>query len=280
MAAPGANKRKKAKVVPISPVLAPVAAAPGTGATPTLGPISTFPISTGSGGGVPFLPITPGGGIPGGPTGPPVPSGPSFCPPPIPAGICQAIANFGPNIVCNLAPSFAPLVGANCGGSNLPAPGGSGCPPGHVLDTTTGQCKVAGAGGVVQRTLPGGATGMLQGGTPVVGGFGRPGVTPAQVGTITDRMGMVKPILRCPTGFVLGKDEICYVKSTIPAGFRKWKPKKRPPISAKDWRAMQVSERVQKKVKEVASKAGFTTAKKGASRRRSAPRAPSGGHTH
>lgn len=134
------------------------------------------------------------------------------------------------------------------------------CPPGFRVDPNTGRCLKEGFGGRVERFLPGGGTGFLPSspgpgtGMATMGSFGVPAVQPIQM--MTQR-------LDCPAGFLLGMDNLCYAKGTLPRQFRKWKPAKKPPISAKDWRALQTSARVEKKVKRIASTAGFTCKTKG-----------------
>ena len=128
------------------------------------------------------------------------------------------------------------------------------CPPGFRVNPRTGVCEVEGPIGAIQRFLPGGQTGVLPQvpdayGEAVMGSFGVPAIQPAQASTMA---------LRCPPGSVLGKDNLCYQKGSIPMQFRKWRPPKKPPISAKDWRALQTSARVEKKAKDIASKAGFS----------------------
>lgn len=130
------------------------------------------------------------------------------------------------------------------------------CPPGFRVDPNTGRCLAEGFGGAVQRFLPGGETGFLPSGPAgpgtglaLMGAFGVPAIQPTAVQAQR---------LDCPAGFLLGMDNLCYAKGTLPRQFRKWKPSRKPPISAKDWRSLQVSERVSKKVKRIASTAGFT----------------------
>ena len=136
------------------------------------------------------------------------------------------------------------------------------CPTGFLPNPRTGVCEAVGAVGAVQRFLPGGATGTLPQipsaagngfGAAVMGSFGVPALQPAQASSVA---------LRCPPGAVLGKDNLCYRKGSIPAQFRKWKPARKPPISAKDWRALQVSNRVRDKSKKIAGAAGFTCKKR------------------
>jgi hypothetical protein len=131
----------------------------------------------------------------------------------------------------------------------------TGCPTGFEINPATGLCEKVGFVGAVQRLLPGGATGTAVAttdfGAAVIGAFGRPALEPA-VST-----GVVR---RCPKGAFLGTDNLCYEK--LPREFRKWPPPTKPPISSKDWKALQVSNRVREKSKKIASAAGFTCKKR------------------
>jgi len=145
------------------------------------------------------------------------------------------------------------------GSSNKPG-AASSCPPGFRANSRTGICEAMGMTGAVQRFVPGGQTGTLpqmpaaQGyGNAVMGSFGVPALQPAQASSVS---------LRCPPGSVLGKDNLCYQKGSIPAQFRKWRPARKPPISAKDWKALQTADRVRGKAKTIAGKAGFSCRKK------------------
>jgi len=136
------------------------------------------------------------------------------------------------------------------------------CPDGFELEPLTGRCIRSGAGGMMERMIPGGGTGTLPGpggvGTPVVGSFGIPALLPMQVGTITRNDGVVSPILRCRAGMVLGKDDLCYVRSTLPRGFRKHPPAPKPPISGSDAKAIRRADSARKRVASLAKKSGFT----------------------
>jgi len=157
------------------------------------------------------------------------------------------------------------IIGSIIGSGNKPG-AGADCPPGFRVDVNTGRCLKEGVGGFVERILPGGGTGFLPSGPApagpgmglaTMGAFGVPAVQPVQ--------GMAQR-LDCPAGFLLGMDNLCYAKGTLPRQFRKWKPSRKPPISARDWRALQTSARVEKKVKRIASTAGFTCKTKGGRR--------------
>ena len=149
------------------------------------------------------------------------------------------------------APTVAPMPLVS-----MPPPAPVGCPTGFHLNPSTGQCEKTGLVGAVQRFIPGGATGTAVATSTgfreaVIGAFGRPALVPATSTGITRR---------CPRGAFLGTDNLCYEK--LPREFRKWKPAKKPPISAKDWTHLQVAERVRTKSKRIATAAGFTCRKK------------------
>lgn len=147
----------------------------------------------------------------------------------------------------------------------LPAGGGfgfaPGCPEGFRVDAN-GRCVREGIGGAIERFLPGGQTGVLgQGGTAVIGAFGTPGVLPAQVGVINGN-----PIFRCPRAMVLGADNVCYAKGSLPRQFRKWKPGTRPAVSGGDVRAIRQAASAKRRVKKLAQNVGFSCAPKGRAR--------------
>lgn len=94
-------------------------------------------------------------------------------------------------------------------------------------------------------------------GSAVVGAFGIPALQPSVVGNINGR-----PIRRCPTGSVLGKDDLCYMKGSIPRKFRKWAPAPKPPMSAADAKALRRIGTLQRRVKKLAGDAGMSCKKR------------------
>ena len=132
------------------------------------------------------------------------------------------------------------------------------CPEGFKVDSK-GMCVRAGLPGTIQRILPGGKSGTLGdvSGNAVVGAFGVPGLVPEQVGVINGG-----PILKCPAGMVLGKDDICYVRSVLPRQFRKWPRAARPPITAGDAKAIRKAESAKRRVKKLAGAVGFSCTRK------------------
>lgn len=94
-------------------------------------------------------------------------------------------------------------------------------------------------------------------GGAVIGAFGIPALQPAVVGQINGR-----PIRKCPLGAVLGKDDLCYQKGSIPKQFRKWRPAPRPPMTAADAKALRRIGTLQKKVKGLAKSANLTCKRK------------------
>jgi hypothetical protein len=129
----------------------------------------------------------------------------------------------------------------------------SGCPTGYEWDGT--RCVQSGLGGTVARILPGGSTGALpQGngyGQAVMGAFGVPALQPAQVGST-----LYGPILRCPPGAVLGKDNLCYMKGSITNKQRKWPKPPRPLLSAGDMKTLRKVKSLENRVKKAWRAAG------------------------
>lgn len=183
-----------------------------------------------------------GGGLPGLPTG---------------GGLNPCINILG-RTICG-SDILDRLTGGGSDSDNEPGARAS-CPPGFRVDSKTGTCVKEGAEGAIERMLPGGDTGVLgdQFGPAVIGGFGVPAIVPAQVGTRARADGSVGPILQCPRGAILGKDDLCYQKGSIPVSFRKWRPAAKPPMSAADARALRRIKTLQGKAKKLATSAGLT----------------------
>lgn len=165
------------------------------------------------------------------------------------------------------------LLGQLSGGQG-PGTGGAGgslagatsnsCPQGYSWDGT--QCVATGIQGAVQRFLPGGASGTL---ADIYGEarLGRYGVAlvPAQVGQVASlRTGMVNPILRCPRGMVLGKDNLCY--DSLTKTQRKWPKPRKPLFTGGDLNALTRANKLKEKAKEIAQDSGwhvYATTRKG-----------------
>lgn len=105
--------------------------------------------------------------------------------------------------------------------------------------------------GVGQNTGNGGGTAVARsnGG----GALGPVSVAPARFS---------ETVRRCPTGWVLAVDDNCYPKSMVPRKLRKWKPRRKPPISRKKWKALLDADAAQASAKRVAEKAGFVVRKR------------------
>lgn len=128
----------------------------------------------------------------------------------------------------------------------------TGCPTGYTW--SNGQCVKTGVSGWVQRTIPGGQTGTLPSsgyGAAVMGGFGIPAMEPAVVGQT-----QYGPILRCPTGAVLGKDNLCYQKGTITNKQRKWPKGPRPLLTGGEMKTLRKVKSLENKVKRAWQTAG------------------------
>jgi len=116
-------------------------------------------------------------------------------------------------------PGVPPRWGWDCtGSSTVPvssfAPT-AGCPPLMKRDPITGQCKF------FFGQQPGAEPGGVGGGNAVAGAFGMPAIEPDVQEAIR---------LSCPTGMVLGRDNLCYPKQVLrrDSRFRKWRPGMRP----------------------------------------------------
>lgn len=231
--------------------------------TPPSPPTPSGPTSPGSGGSMPFhpgdfgphpfgpLPGPGGGGDPFGPLGPNLPAGPNG------GSLCDGISNFWLRQLCKQGSSFLPgeectqlrrSLGLCPDGNGQSAGGGGGgfspCAPGTIRVGNT--CVSPGdffPGGDPFTTPAGGGT--------TVGAFGLPAVVPAQV----QRVRRV-----CPTGMVLGRDNLCYPRQILPRNsrYRKWRPGARPPISAGDWKALKRMKRTKAKARDIAETAGGT----------------------
>jgi len=148
----------------------------------------------------------------------------------------------------------------------LASEGTGSCPSGYERNSR-GECVRQGVIGAIQDFVPGGQTGKLpqgQGayGPAVMGAFGIPAIQPSQTGTVIAGDGTVRPTLGCPPGAVLGKDNLCYMKGSIPRKFRKWPPKPRPVMSAQDGKTLRKADRLKTKVKKLAQGAGFSCRKR------------------
>lgn len=174
---------------------------------------------------------------------------------------CSILAFFG--FTCDLTG----LMAAKNKFLSTPEVRGTGpqeCVPGFVWDEQRGMCVEEGWRAVAERLIPGGETGTMADiyGEAVLGAFNIPAIVPAQVGTIAKRDGTTAPILNCPPGAVLGKDNLCYMKGSIPMAFRKWRPAPKPPMTGADAKCLRRIGTLQGKIKKLASAAGFTTRKK------------------
>lgn len=138
-------------------------------------------------------------------------------------------------------------------GLGLGLTSGGPCPTGFQWDGS--QCVQTGFRGAVERILPGGetGTGVDVYGQAVMGAFGKPALQPYVAS---------QPVQRCPPGLVLGKDNLCYARSSIRNTDRKWPKPPRPALSAQDMKVIRKASSLQNKVKRAAQKSGFTCKKR------------------
>jgi len=163
-----------------------------------------------------------------------------------------------------LPPGIARDICKGIGGTSspttpIPTPGQQipPCPPGTRRIPGTNKCVDLSA------FPPGGEPFIVgAGGEAVVGGFGVPGITPSVVGNISRNDGSTGPILRCPGGMALARDNICYVRSLIPKDFRKWRPGMKPLLTGGDRKILRRANTLRGKVKTLATATGFSCKKK------------------
>ncbi len=97
-------------------------------------------------------------------------------------------------------------------------------------------------------------------GEAVIGAFDMPAIVPEVVGTIRRRDGSTGPILHCPPGSVLGRDDLCYMGLTNK--WRKWPKASRPPVSASDAKCIRRAASATKRVERLAKSVGLKTRKR------------------
>ena len=124
---------------------------------------------------------------------------------------------------------------------------GSGpCEGGEVRDAT-GNCVQ------FQTTSP---REMQEGGfEAVAGAFGMPAFAPARRDVLT---------WTCPTGMVLGRDNLCYPKQVLrrDSKFRKWRPGMRPVLTGGERRGISKARRSITRAREATAGLGVTVQKK------------------
>lgn len=132
------------------------------------------------------------------------------------------------------------FVGSTFGGGGTTTTGRAfrprGCPPGY--EKRNGECLETGVRGTIRRTLPGGRSGTLEDvmGEPVNGRYGV-GVVPSE---------RVTSVLDCPSGMVLGKDNICYER--LRKSERKWPPGRKPLLTGGEMNAITIAKRAAEKL--------------------------------
>jgi hypothetical protein len=169
---------------------------------------------------------------------------------------CTALTALG--FPCNAAgvtqafqAGYSFVTGGGGGGSSFNQQ--SQCEPPLVINSDTGICEFPGSPGDI--STPGGPSGQVNGSGSSI--FGLPYFLPVTVGTIKG-----KPIRRCPSETVLGRDNKCYAKGAIPRKYRKWKPARKAPVTAADAAAIRKATSARARVKKLAGDVGFTCKKR------------------
>lgn len=111
-----------------------------------------------------------------------------------------------------------------------------------ATDCPTGTIKVMGRCIAPGDAFPGGDPFITQaGGQTRMGAFGMPAVTPVQEQRVHRS---------CPSGMVLGKDNLCYPRAVLPrrSRFRKWRPGMKPLLTGGDRKAIRKAESVANKL--------------------------------
>jgi len=140
----------------------------------------------------------------------------------------------------------------------LPAPirkglqvGGDCLIPGQRIDPITGECKFfLGTQPGPDPIAGGGGTGMA-----VQGAFGMPAMQP---------MSEMRRRLSCPSGMVLGKDDLCYPRAVLrrDSRFRKWRPGMRPVLTGGERHGIARARRSITRAKEATAGLGITVKKR------------------
>lgn len=110
-------------------------------------------------------------------------------------------------------------------------------------DCPAGKIRVLGTCVSPGDAFPGGAPFVTgAGGRAVQGAFGLPAITPLEERRVHRT---------CPSGMVLGKDNLCYPKAVLSrrSRFRKWRQGMKPLLTGGDRKAIRKAERVANKLK-------------------------------
>jgi hypothetical protein len=167
-----------------------------------------------------------------------------------PAPVLPGMGTTGPT-----TPDFCSLItdvrlrAACVAAAGLFGGGGSGgggglvsnqCPPGYVRDANGG-CRISGMGSYLPGDI--GAPDFVW--TPVNGRYGA-GVQPFAVD---------QPRLKCPPGYKLGKDEVCY--ECLAKTERKWNPGTKPFMTGGDLNAVARVRRLKKRGRKMVTTLGL-----------------------
>lgn len=141
--------------------------------------------------------------------------------------------------------------GNGAGGRSQQQAGG-----GTSIPCAEGRIKVGNKCVAPGDAFPGGDPFITEAGMQAVqGSFGMPAITPT-IETRTHRT--------CPSGMVLGKDDLCYPRAILNrrSRFRKWRQPTRPPVSAADAKALRKVDQIRSKLRDLGKQADLKVTKR------------------
>ena len=151
---------------------------------------------------------------------------------------CGLITDPRLRMACEALGSFLPGGGNDARGG--PAPLVPSCPPGYKRNSS-GNCQLEGMAPYIPGDI--GQPDVINWNERVVGGRYGSGYAPVEI---------EQRRLYCPPGFKLGRDNVCY--ECLKKKERKWDPGTKPMLTGGDLNAIRRAQRLQKKVRRMASK--------------------------
>jgi len=129
--------------------------------------------------------------------------------------------------------SVVPIAAAEASGRSFSPTIGGVCIPPFRRDPISGECKIF--VGSVPGPDPGPTDEVLVNGCPAPGS--PDGAPPGRAVREPAMMSSIR--LKCPPGYVLGRDELCYFGLPRNSKWRKWRPGRKPKFTAGDLNAIR-----------------------------------------